>query len=39
VVNTGRQHDLVPAGSVPSPLVFLLREQLLEGLTAGAVTA
>jgi multiple sugar transport system permease protein/arabinosaccharide transport system permease protein len=39
---TGRQYDLVLAGSVlaavPSLLVFfLLRKQLLEGLTAGAV--
>ncbi|KOV22805.1 carbohydrate ABC transporter permease [Streptomyces caelestis] len=39
---TGRQYDLVLAGSVlaviPSLLVFfLLRRQLLEGLTAGAV--
>ncbi|MEV1121665.1 carbohydrate ABC transporter permease [Actinosynnema sp. NPDC049800] len=41
---TGRQYDLVLAGSVlaavPSLLVFfLLRKQLLEGLTAGAVKA
>ncbi len=41
---TGRQYDLVLAGSalaaVPSLLVFfLLRRQLLEGLTAGAVKA
>jgi multiple sugar transport system permease protein len=41
---TGRQYDLVLAGAVlaavPSLLVFfLLRKQLLEGLTAGAVKA
>lgn len=39
---TGRQYDLVLAGAVlaaiPSLLVFfVLRKQLLEGLTAGAV--